>query len=309
MGGHTKSFHQAVVDNKVAMVRRLLAKKPDLVNRGDMRNIHPVFFAKSLDMLKLLVQHKADVNAKDADGNSVLHMAARDRGCDWVQTLLEAKAKPNIRNTHQITPLLLAIYDAPSVRLLLNAQANPTVTTWDKKNTPLHLATYNKRFDIMEMLLSVQKPEQVDMADINGTTALMYAAGRDFPQGVRLLLDNEADPNGRAKSGATALFYASNFSSGLDVFQTLLEGKANINLQDKDGETVLMNAIRSEHARDPAAIHGGTCMNPTAIFLWEQGADASVRDNNGLPALYFKDSNGDVVLVEPKTREGEVDQG
>uniref|UniRef100_A0A667WYV2 Cyclin-dependent kinase inhibitor 2C (p18, inhibits CDK4) n=1 Tax=Myripristis murdjan TaxID=586833 RepID=A0A667WYV2_9TELE len=61
-----------------------------------------------LDMVHVLVEHRADVNAVDFDGNLPLHLAAREGHLKVVQLLLGLTAEPGRRNGHGHTAWDLA---------------------------------------------------------------------------------------------------------------------------------------------------------------------------------------------------------
>ena len=55
------------------------------------------------------------------------------------------------------------------------------------------LAAFNGIVSVMNMLLNAGA--EVDLKDEYGRTALIYASTGPFPDAVRLLLENGADPN------------------------------------------------------------------------------------------------------------------
>eukprot|EP00966_Prymnesium_polylepis_P169453 3918084-Prymnesium_polylepis.1 len=57
---------------------------------------------------QLLVEHGADINAKAADGNSPLHLAAREGDPDAAEFLLDVGADPCQLNSQNQTPLDVA---------------------------------------------------------------------------------------------------------------------------------------------------------------------------------------------------------
>lgn len=68
-----------------------------------------------------------DVNAKMANGDTILHHAIKQQSIPMVQLLLKHGANPNTRNSSSHTPLMLAAYagNAQIVDLLLQADADP----------------------------------------------------------------------------------------------------------------------------------------------------------------------------------------
>lgn len=78
-------------------------------------------------MVRLLLEHKADINAKDMIGQMALHYAAMKEYGGIVQLLLEHKADANMKTTTQRqTPLHFAANGGcvEMVRLLLEYKAN-----------------------------------------------------------------------------------------------------------------------------------------------------------------------------------------
>jgi ankyrin repeat protein len=77
---------------------------------GDSRQtlLHGAAADGNTDIVKLLLNAKANVNARDVSGETPLHSAVRSGKDDIVALLLDAKADPNARNNYGVTPLDLA---------------------------------------------------------------------------------------------------------------------------------------------------------------------------------------------------------
>lgn len=77
-----------------------------------------------------------------------------------------------------------------------------------------------------------------DGRDPYGQTPLMYASGSNSPAVVAALLRRpEVDPNAQSASGWTALHFAVRDNVDADVVITLLDGGADANLTNDDGQT------------------------------------------------------------------------
>ena len=73
-----------------------------------------------VDVAKVLVKHNADVNAKDKDGNTALHLAVIRQKVDITRTLLKHNADVNARNNLGNTVLDCAVDNCQElVELLL----------------------------------------------------------------------------------------------------------------------------------------------------------------------------------------------
>ena len=82
----------------------------------------------------------------------------------------------------------------------------------------------------------------VNIHDMRGQTALMWAACNGFVDIVQALIDGGADVNAQNSGGKTALMKAVEVGAN-KCTQVLLDAGADINVQEKTGCTVLMLAI------------------------------------------------------------------
>lgn len=103
------------------------------------------------DLLDLVCTDLADINAKDADGNTALHLACRGRTFDErivLHLLQEKNASVNVRNNKGDMPfhsLFLHFFEVNKVDFLVNQSIIPTnIDAQDGKgNTLLHLACFS----------------------------------------------------------------------------------------------------------------------------------------------------------------------
>ncbi|MBU0744653.1 MAG: ankyrin repeat domain-containing protein [Gammaproteobacteria bacterium] len=118
------------------------------------------------------------------------------------------------------------------------------------KISGIHLAAKLGSLESMEYFIG--NNVSVDMRDLYGSTALIYAATSGYEKGVRLLLDRGADPNCREESSDwNALLYAVH-GNHLSVVSVLVERINDINYAGYDGRNSLMIAARSNY-REVAA--------------------------------------------------------
>jgi ankyrin repeat protein len=95
------------------VVVHLLSKgaEVNLASRNPMRvmPLHSAVSRQNLDITRLLLEHDADVNARQADDFTPLHEAAQSGQLEMVQLLLDYGAEVNARKGGGLTPLALAV--------------------------------------------------------------------------------------------------------------------------------------------------------------------------------------------------------
>jgi hypothetical protein len=127
------------------------------------------------EIVGLLLEQKADVEAKAADGETALHGAAR--------------------NGHEAV-----------VRLLLLEKEVDVDVKDNDGITALHRAAWSGHEAVVRLLL--EKGADVDAKDNDGWTALYEAGGNGHEAMVRLLLEKGADVDAKDNDGWTALYWA-----------------------------------------------------------------------------------------------------
>ena len=153
--------------------------------------------------LRLLLQQKADVNARQADGATALHWAVYHDDLEAMDLLIAAGAQVDLKNREGVTSLHLASLFGNSriIDRLIKAGADAK-QTGPAGETMLMLAARNGNPDAIKPLVAAG-------ADVNakepmrGTTALMWAVEQRHPAAVKALLEAKADFS--AKSGPAGL--------------------------------------------------------------------------------------------------------
>ncbi|KAN0138107.1 Ankyrin repeat-containing domain protein [Lactarius tabidus] len=242
-----------------------------------------------LEIMRLLLDHGANLNALDKSGNTALHFAASEGHLEVVRMLLELKAGANSLDSKGLTPLQRASRSMREryrdiLRLLLDYGAN--VNAHDKSgNTALHFAASKGHLEVARVLLELK-------ADINslneeGSTPLHQASQCWWKGGlelVQLLLKNGAGLHPRDNSGNTPLHFAAS-RGRLEVTRMLLELKANVNSLDDKGLTPLHHALEDGPRGDPELVQ-------LVRLLLDNGADLHACDKSGNTPLHFAASRG-----------------
>lgn len=144
--------------------------------------------AENWEIIILLVEAGANVNAQDSDGNTALHHAAQWEMYDIARYLLtKCNALADIENDDDETPFDLAIHsnDTEMVRLFLdNRKANVNRKDYTGA-TALHRATEADNTELVKLLLSAGA--KVNVKDCLGETPLSIAKEYENEDIIRLL--------------------------------------------------------------------------------------------------------------------------
>uniref|UniRef100_A0A3B4Y1S1 Poly [ADP-ribose] polymerase n=1 Tax=Seriola lalandi dorsalis TaxID=1841481 RepID=A0A3B4Y1S1_SERLL len=227
------------------------------------RQSTPLHFAAGynrLAVVQFLLQHGADVHAKDKGGLVPLHNACSYGHYEVAELLVLHGAVVNVADLWKFTPLHEAAakgkYDI--CKLLLQHGANPTRKNRDG-NTPLDLV----------------KDADTDVQDLlRGDAALLDAAKKGCLARVKKLCTHD-NVNCRDTQGrhSTPLHLAAGYNN-LEVAEYLLQHGAEVNSQDKGGLIPLHNAasygaddVRAllTAAMPPSALPG--CYKPQVISV------------------------------------------
>lgn len=151
-----------------------------------------------------LLNRGIDPNTVDAQGNTLLILAAREGHANTVAALLQYRPQVSRRNLAGDSALMLAVLHGHEdvADLLLEADADVNQDGW----TPLHYAAFEGRLSLLEKLL--KHGAQIDAPAPNKATALMLAARNGHRQVVQRLLAAGADLEPRNDRGLTAEAWA-----------------------------------------------------------------------------------------------------
>jgi ankyrin repeat protein len=255
-------LYSAIRSNDLGQMKALLDGGVS-ANEAGPEGITPLMAAAevgSLDAMKLLIDRRADVNAKSTYGSTALMWSVTDP--KKVRLLLDHGADVNVAARSGRTALIIASFANPSaevVRMLLAKGANVAVMD-QRKVTPLNAATFGN--DTATVRLLLEASADVNTADtFIGLTPLINASGNRNLEAVKLLLAKGANVNAVSKTeglpriqtgivefgGWTPLLMAVPFGPP-DIAKTLIDAGAKVNVQDYRGFSPLMLAAANDRA-------------------------------------------------------------
>lgn len=202
-----------------------------------------------LDMVRLLVENGADVNAESDSRYTPLELACiGDAECAaTVRYLLAHGAKVDARDEDGTTALEEAIrrgyYD--SLCALVNSGADLQSKTRFEGMTPLLFAAAFGKTRIVRFLIT--RGADVYARDDFGATAFMRAAFTGNVETLILLRPTIEDIDDVSSQGESALIYAAS-AGNLATVRFLLEHGANWTIRATNGRTALDEASHEKHA-------------------------------------------------------------
>lgn len=281
------SLFIAVEAGQTDAVRKLIALGADvgkdvLSNNNKSPMIHWIEENNYREILTLLIQAGANINATDSNGQTALHRACDYMRRDKILPLLQMGAEVNGLNNYGQRPIdeFVDNYsyrndDAPEIiDALLSAGADPGLSPSPLvMRAPLHVAVESGHMQSTRLLL--EKGAAVDVTERSSRqqTPLHMAASNGNSDLGALLLAHGANPQKIDTDGWNALHHAAH--GGNERFINLLLDKTevDINSRDKSGATPLHHACANEKRLAIAA-------------LISRGADINAMDDEGLNPLH-----------------------
>jgi ankyrin repeat protein len=193
------------------------------------------------DAVKILLDHKASVTHCDGERKSALHLCCKHRAKAIVPLLVNAGADINLTDKLDEkgggrTPLMYAVRDEKTTQALLKFKPDVNIVDDQKWSALMYaVSEYSDSAAVVEMLL--KKRAVVDVRNSDGNTALhLVVKGWGVTNAVKLLLEANADVNAVNGLGETPLMLCRDVS----VAELLVKNGANVDAADLSGRTALM---------------------------------------------------------------------
>ncbi|KAJ9486986.1 hypothetical protein VN97_g6342 [Penicillium thymicola] len=270
------SLHVLAYFGITEKAQRLIDQGADLDdcdNQLGITPLHCAVYRGNEEMVELLLNAKANINATCKDGKTVLHLAGEQGHRKLIRLLLHRRVKSRKANQQGETALQLTIgttHDEATVPLLIKSRFDMDVQITVTGNTALHRAVELRRPRILAFLL--EKGANVNILNRDGLTALQLACKTDNCEAVSLFLEHGAQSEIRSSHGTTAL-HVSALQGNWVAFDLLIIGGADIDAWDSEGDSLL-----HMQAREPST-------TSIAAHLLAQGADIEAYNSQGYTPL------------------------
>jgi ankyrin repeat protein len=292
-GQRLLDLHAAVQKDSAEKVKELLATGKYQVNAKNANGVTPLHIAAfrgNLEVLNVLLKANADPNAVDDEGSTPLHQAVASGHIDCVKALIQAGANINAKDNTLSTPLNVAAYHKfdDIAALLLESGADPNIPN-DREFTPLHHSCAYGYIQLTKLLL--QKSANIQAVTKEMSTPLHQAAFNGHYDIIKLLLEHGAD----VEFGKSKALHLACFNGHTKCAELLLQYKANVSCVDEELSTPLHKAAYNGHL---------DCVR----LLLEHNADINVKDSEGATPLHKASFSGKTECVEFLLQKGaEVD--
>lgn len=256
------------------------------------------------DLIKLMLDRGADVNARDNRGRTILEIAIRMLDEELMQHLVNVGADLTLKNEEGKTPLLQAIYtgSARCVDLLLKAGSD--VNAVDKRGKTALLEAAEHGYIAIIRLLMKAGADINNNKDREGGTALHRAAKKGHTELVKLLLEAGANVNTEDRQGSTPLSFAA-AKGNTEIVEILLKAGAGNGADTEEKDSLLLDAvdrgesdivrlllkaganINTKDRQGRTALFVATCKKQAGIvkMLLTEGAEVNAKDKRGRTAL------------------------
>lgn len=286
------NIHQAAREGDLKRIIQLLDKNPALLNQQDGNGktaLHHACRHKKDDVAIYLIKKGSDINIKDENKATPLHITTALGNLELVKILLKRGAK-SIKEgaAWNNTPLHLACERGhPQVVKFLLDQGADIEARNDFKRTPI-ICTARESGSLEIIKILVSRGANINATDVSNDTALTLSAWRGFKELVNYLIDQKSIiPRGKLKS---ALWMAAENNLGR-LYDYVLQNGLNIKEQ-KDEYRMLIHA----------AAAGGSVEIVSSLI--KSGFDPNLSDEDGWVPLHYAASQGKTDMINYLLQKG-----
>lgn len=268
---------QSIYSKRKQVLEILIRKGAQLnvKNKDFLTPLHVAAENSYYDIMDAILRNGGNVNALDGLGQTCLHRSAREDDVQSCRLLLSHNIDPTIISLQGYTALQLASEN------VLKILKDPPSDAIDLECQLLEASKAGDLETVRRIVLS--NPRTVNCRDLDGrhSTPLHFASGYNRVPVVEFLLENGADVHAQDKGGLIALHNSSSYGH-FEVTELLIKHGANVNAADLWKFT---------------PIHEASAKGKTEIvkLLLKHGADPSKKNRDAATPLdLVRDGNQEV---------------
>jgi ankyrin repeat protein len=313
-------YNQTPVDFAIRHGHKKVAEL--LAAKGADFSIHLAAYLANVEKVLSLIENNSDVNQKNKDGQTSLHLAARSGHKEVARLLIAEGAIVNEEDKkNSFTPLHYAVtFGHIEVAKLLITEGARINARDDHGFIPLHWAALCNRKQLVELLMA--KGAQVNAKDKVDRTPLYYSCifRETDADIIELLLANGADVN----AGSWPSLYVAVHNDNIASTEYLIDHGTNVDTKfgsDSQSGTVLQLAPyvcsikmvelliakgADVNAGPWTALHGAIEERRRDIveLLIQKGADVNAKSHEDKTALWYAQEGGLTEIVELLRKHG-----
>uniref|UniRef100_A0A8C2CTR0 Ankyrin 3 n=1 Tax=Cyprinus carpio TaxID=7962 RepID=A0A8C2CTR0_CYPCA len=260
-----------------------------LLWQNDITPLHVASKRGNANMVRLLLERGARIDAKTKDGLTPLHCGARSGHEQVLEMLLDRGAPILSKTKNGLSPLHMATQGdhLNCVQLLLHHEV-PVDDVTNDYLTALHVAAHCGHYKVAKVL--VDKKANPNAKALNGFTPLHIACKKNRIKVMELLLKHGASIQAVTESGLTPIHVAA-FMGHENIVTQLTNHGASPNTMNVRGETALHMAARAGQAN-------------VVKFLVANGADVDAKAKDDQTPLHISSRLGKPDIVQQLLQHG-----
>eukprot|EP01155_Anaeramoeba_flamelloides_P001365 Anaeramoba_flamelloidesa1054987_82.p1 GENE.a1054987_82~~a1054987_82.p1 ORF type:complete len:488 (+),score=107.80 a1054987_82:200-1465(+) len=236
----------AITNGDIDLIQFLIENKVDL-NSSGTNNISPIHLAlemKNIQIAKLLISLNVDFEIQNKTKDTVLLRIVRDEIDSLLPALLKREVDLDYKDQDGKTALHLAFDKNKKEYALMLILAGANLELKDKSEDTVLLSLIKLGYvDLIPLMFEVNQEINLEEKTQEGDTAIHLAYTLDSQENVKFLIQKGANIEEVNSEGDTLLVRAVNRQDA-DMVLFLLQSKAKINTQTKNGDTPLHLAMR-----------------------------------------------------------------
>ena len=228
-------------------------EKADSTISQGFQELHFACASKRKDQVIRLLSEGKEPNSRDPHGDSCLHIVSRNNCPEILKILIDQKADLDSRDDNGATPLHTAATSSSveCLRLLVGSRADTEMKN-SSNQTALDVCNHAETAELFRSILgksnSSDRNGRRNSRELSGFSELHYAcASKRVEQVVAILAKGNIDTNHRDIYGETGLHLAAQNGSA-NILSVLIEGNADVNAQNDRGNTPLH--VAAQHSLD-----------------------------------------------------------